>query len=59
MEVAARRSDDDRSNARLTGACPGPLLALIGNGAGVMAVARVSATVGTWAYGALRPRLPQ
>lgn len=42
----------------LTGACPGPLFALIGNGVGVMAVALVSAVAGTWVYGALRPRLP-
>ena len=42
----------------LAGACPGPLFALIGNGIPVMAVAVVSAVAGTWAYGALRPRLP-
>ena len=42
----------------LAGACPGPLFALIGNGILVMAVAVVSAVAGTWAYGALRPRLP-
>jgi len=34
----------------LTGACPGPLFALIGAGA--------SALAGTWIYGWLRPRLP-
>jgi uncharacterized protein len=42
----------------LTGACPGPLFALIGNGVTVMIVAAVSALAGTWAYGWLRPRLP-
>jgi uncharacterized membrane protein YedE/YeeE len=42
----------------LTGACPGPLVALIGAGAPVMIVAVVSALAGTWAYGYLRPRLP-
>jgi len=42
----------------LTGACPGPLFALIGNGVTVMIAAVVSALVGTWAYGWLRPRLP-
>ena len=42
----------------ITGACPGPLLALIGNGVTVMIVALVSAALGTWVYGYLRPRLP-
>jgi hypothetical protein len=42
----------------LTGACPGPLFALIGNGVTVMIAAVVSALAGTWAYGWLRPRLP-
>ncbi len=42
----------------LTGACPGPLLALIGNGITVMLVALASAAAGTWVYGYLRPRLP-
>ena len=42
----------------LVGACPGPLFALVGNGVGVMIVALLSATLGTWTYGALRPRLP-
>jgi uncharacterized membrane protein YedE/YeeE len=41
-----------------TGACPGPLFALLGGGLTVMAAAIVSALAGTWAYGALRPRLP-
>jgi uncharacterized membrane protein YedE/YeeE len=42
----------------LTGACPGPLVALIGAGVPVMIVALVSALAGTWTYGVLRPRLP-
>jgi hypothetical protein len=42
----------------LTGACPGPLFALIGNGVTVMIAAVVSALGGTWAYGWLRPKLP-
>jgi hypothetical protein len=42
----------------LTGACPGPLFALVGNGVTVMAAAILSALVGTWLYGVLRPRLP-
>jgi len=42
----------------LTGACPGPLFALIGNGASVMIAAVVSALAGTWVYGWLRPLLP-
>jgi uncharacterized membrane protein YedE/YeeE len=42
----------------LTGACPGPLFALIGNGVTVMIAAVLSALAGTWVYGWLRPRLP-
>ena len=42
----------------LVGACPGPLLALLGNGVTVILVPLLSAIGGTWAYGALRPRLP-
>lgn len=42
----------------LTGACPGPLFALIGNGVTVMVVAVLSALLGTWTYGLLRPVLP-
>jgi len=42
----------------MTGACPGPLFALIGNGISVMIVAVLSALAGTWAYGWLSPRLP-
>lgn len=42
----------------VVGACPGPLFALLGSGIGVFAVIIASAVAGTWAYGALRPRLP-
>ena len=42
----------------LAGACPGPLVALVGSGVPVMIVAVVSALAGTWTYGYLRPRLP-
>lgn len=42
----------------LTGACPGPLFALVGNGMNVMLVAIASALGGTWMYGLLRPKLP-
>ena len=42
----------------LTGACPGPLFALLGAGATVMSVAVVSAIGGAWLYGYLRPILP-
>jgi uncharacterized protein len=42
----------------LTGACPGPLIALAGAGVPVMSVAILSALAGTWTYGYLRPRLP-
>jgi uncharacterized membrane protein YedE/YeeE len=42
----------------LTGACPGPLFALVGSGETVMIVAIVSALAGTWLYGMLRPKLP-
>jgi uncharacterized membrane protein YedE/YeeE len=41
-----------------TGACPGPLVALVGAGMPVMLVAIVSALLGTWTYGLLRARLP-
>ena len=42
----------------MTGACPGPLFALIGSGVTVMIPAVLAALVGTWVYGYLRPRLP-
>jgi len=42
----------------LTGACPGPLFALVGGGLTVYLVAIAAALAGTWLYGVLRPRLP-
>ena len=42
----------------LSGACPGPLFALLGNGVWIMSVTILSAIAGTYTYGALRPRLP-
>ncbi len=42
----------------LTGACPGPIFALIGSGVPVYGVVLLSALFGTWFYGVLRPRLP-
>jgi len=42
----------------LTGACPGPLFALLGGGVSVIVVAIASAMLGTWTYGLLRSRLP-
>ncbi|MEX2536345.1 MAG: DUF6691 family protein [Trueperaceae bacterium] len=42
----------------LTGACPGPIFALIGSGLSVFLVILTSALLGTWAYGYLRLRLP-
>ena len=41
-----------------TGACPGPLFALLGGGVTVMLVAIATALGGTWLYGYLRPHLP-
>jgi uncharacterized protein len=42
----------------ITGACPGPLFAQIGNGATVIIITLLSAIAGTWVYGLLRDRLP-
>ena len=42
----------------LTGACPGPLYALIGNGIWVMSVPLSMAILGAFFYGFLRDRLP-
>ena len=43
----------------LTGACPGPLYALVGSGALIVLVVLFSAVVGTLTYGALKDKLPQ
>ncbi len=42
----------------LTGACPGPMFILVGQGVGVMLVVIASAIAGTFVYGLLRDRLP-
>ena len=42
----------------LTGACPGPLFILVGNGLSVMILAIVSAILGTFVYGVIREKLP-
>jgi uncharacterized protein len=42
----------------LTGACPGPIFALLGSGVTVMAAAILSAVAGTWIYGLLHRWLP-
>lgn len=42
----------------LLGACPGPLVALLGGGVSIMLAALVAAVAGTWTYGVVRHRLP-
>ena len=42
----------------LTGACPGPLYALIGNGYTIILIPLASAILGTWVYGYFRKHLP-
>lgn len=42
----------------ITGACPGPLFALIGSGYLVIIVTMLSAVFGTWVYGLIRDKLP-
>lgn len=42
----------------LTGACPGPMFALVGSGLTVMLVAIASAVAGVWTYARIRHRLP-
>jgi uncharacterized membrane protein YedE/YeeE len=42
----------------LTGACPGPILVLVGSGFPAFLVVLASAVLGTWTYGSLRSRLP-
>lgn len=42
----------------LTGACPGPIFALIGNGYGVFVVVLLFATLGAWVYGFFQEKLP-
>ncbi len=42
----------------ITGACPGPIFALIGSGFSVIIVTFLSAVAGTWVYGKFKERLP-
>lgn len=42
----------------MTGACPGPLFALVGSGFGIFLVIILSATLGTFVYGLIRNKLP-
>lgn len=42
----------------MTGACPGPMFTLLGHGIWAMGVVIISAVAGTYAYGALRTKLP-
>lgn len=42
----------------MTGACPGPMFVLLGQGVGVILVVVASALVGTLAYGMWRSKLP-
>jgi len=42
----------------MTGACPGPLYVLLGNGYGVVFVILLSALLGTYVYGKIRHKLP-
>ena len=42
----------------MTGACPGPMFALVGNGVIVMLAVIASATLGTFVYGVLKDKLP-
>lgn len=43
----------------LTGACPGPIFVLLGQGYTVMIIVIAGALAGTFAYGLLREHLPQ
>lgn len=42
----------------ITGACPGPLFALVGSGATAYVAVLAAALFGTFTYACLRPRLP-
>lgn len=42
----------------MTGACPGPLYILVGNGMTVFILSIISALAGTFVYGLLRDKLP-
>lgn len=42
----------------LTGACPGPLFILVGNGVSVFVVSIAAAILGTYTYGRIKHKLP-
>ncbi len=42
----------------MTGACPGPMYALIGSGTTIMVLAVASGILGVWVYAAMRDKLP-
>lgn len=42
----------------LTGACPGPLFALVGSGLGIIIIPVAAALLGTWVYGITKDKLP-
>lgn len=42
----------------ITGACPGPLYALLGSGFYVISVTLLSAIAGTWFFGLIKNKLP-
>ena len=42
----------------MTGACPGPMYALVGSGLLVFGIVLLSALIGTWTYGKFKEKLP-
>ena len=42
----------------MTGACPGPMFTLLGHGLWALGIVILSAVLGTYVYGVLRPKLP-
>lgn len=42
----------------MTGACPGPMFTLVGQGIWVMLVVILAATLGTFVYGMIKDKLP-
>lgn len=42
----------------MTGTCPGPIYVQIGSGLSIAILTLISALLGTWVYGYLKPRLP-
>lgn len=43
----------------ITGACPGPMWVLLGNGFWIVLIYILGAFLGTWAYGAVANKMPQ